>query len=312
MTFAVDAAADLGTHAVTISNGLGSVVLLLYVQRPAPIVTNVSPAAGEVGAERAHRHHGDRTSRAAIVISVPSAASHGVTVSDVATPNDTTITGLLTIAGTATPSAEARLLIVTTESGQSTIEFFVVPAGHADRDRRCSPAQESRVRRSPVTLKGLNLTGATVGERLGDIALQNAMVVDDETITLEVVIDPMAATRTSNHTLDADARRQHGGLPRHRGGAARSSTRRARRSGTAGRLVTVRFDGVNLDTVLPDTGVEIDRAGRHHRIQRPGARTSGSRRRRFDIDPMANIGRIRDVIVTNAAGSFTRLGRPSA
>ena len=45
--FAVDAAAELGTHAVTISNGVGSLVLLLYVQHPAPIVTNVSPAAGE-------------------------------------------------------------------------------------------------------------------------------------------------------------------------------------------------------------------------------------------------------------------------
>jgi hypothetical protein len=48
VTFAVDAAAELGTHAVTISNGIGSALLLLYVQLPAPILTGVSPGAGEV------------------------------------------------------------------------------------------------------------------------------------------------------------------------------------------------------------------------------------------------------------------------
>ena len=124
VTFAVDAAAELGTHAVTISNGVGSVVVLLYVQLPAPILTGVSPGAGEVGAAVPIVVTGTNLTGAALVIT-----GSDVAVSDVATPNDTTLTGLLTIAPTATAGAEARLLIVTTESGQSTIEFFVVPPG---------------------------------------------------------------------------------------------------------------------------------------------------------------------------------------
>jgi hypothetical protein len=102
--FAVDAAAELGTHAVTISNGVGSVVLLLYVQHPAPIVTNVSPAAGEVGASVPIVITGTNLTGAAVVITGDPMSGPDVTVSDVATPNDTTITGLLTISATATRS----------------------------------------------------------------------------------------------------------------------------------------------------------------------------------------------------------------
>ena len=50
-----------------------------------------------------------------------------VTVGDVIA-TDTTMTATLTIAPTASPSAEPRLLIVTTESGQTTIEFFIIAA----------------------------------------------------------------------------------------------------------------------------------------------------------------------------------------
>ena len=44
LEFGVAADADLGTHAITIANALGSAVLTMYVQRPAPIVTQVAPA----------------------------------------------------------------------------------------------------------------------------------------------------------------------------------------------------------------------------------------------------------------------------
>src|SRR5438034_581654 len=50
LEFTVDAAADLGTHAVTLAVPTGSVVLQLYVQRPPPTITAVHPAAGDVGA----------------------------------------------------------------------------------------------------------------------------------------------------------------------------------------------------------------------------------------------------------------------
>jgi hypothetical protein len=174
-------------------------------------------------------------------------------VTDVATPNDTTLTGLLTIDAPRTPSAEARLLIVTTESGQSTIEFFVVAPGTptvtAVLPRAGEPGQTVA-----VTLKGLNLTGATVNEASADIALQNQVVADDETLTLEVVIDPMAATAV-DHTLTlsrAAARRSSASSP----GAA-VLQRRPPALRQSRRAVTVRFDGVNLSTIVTGTGVNL-------------------------------------------------------
>jgi hypothetical protein len=295
VTFAVDAAADLGTHAVTIANGLGSAVVLLYVQKPAPILTSVAPAAGEVGAAVPIVLTGTDLTGAALVVT-----GSDVTVSDVATPNDTTLTALVTIAGTAAPSAEARLLIVTTESGQATIEFFVVPPG-TPTVTAVLPGAGEPGETVPVTLKGLNLTGATVGEVSGDITLQNPAVVDDETITLEVVIDPMAATDV-DHTLTVTP---GGGTATFRVIAAGQPFFNAARPpfGNRGTLVTVRFDGVNLDSILPGTGVDLTGP----KITESNALALGEQlaQATLDIDPTASVG-FRDVTVTTSAGDFTR------
>jgi hypothetical protein len=45
LAFAVDPAADLGTHALTLATPAGSAVLQLYVRQPPPTVTAVHPAA---------------------------------------------------------------------------------------------------------------------------------------------------------------------------------------------------------------------------------------------------------------------------
>jgi hypothetical protein len=147
---AIAADADLGTHALTIGNGVAAVIVTLYVLRPVPTVTLVSPAAGEVGATVPITLTGTGLTGAALVITGPD-----VTVSDVATPTDTSLTATLTIAPTATPSAEARLLIVTTESGQTTIEPFVVPAGVPTVTAVLPGAGEPGAT-VPVTLRGLN------------------------------------------------------------------------------------------------------------------------------------------------------------
>jgi hypothetical protein len=110
-----------------------------------------------------------------------------------------------------------------------------------------------------VTLKGLNLSGATVGESSGDIDLQNPVVVDDETITLEVVVDPMAATN-ADHTLTLSP---GGGTATFRVIPAGQPFFNAARPpfGNRGALVTVRFDGVNLTGIVPTTGVAITGGG---------------------------------------------------
>ncbi len=300
LSFAVDAAADLGTHAVTISNGVGSVLLLLYVQQPAPAVSGVSPGAGEVGASVPIVIAGTNLTGAALVITGDPTAGQDVTVGDVATPNDTTLTALLTIAGTATPSAEARLLIVTTETGQATIEFFIVAPG-TPTVTAVLPGAGEPGDTVAVTLKGLNLTGATVGVAPGDLTLQNPVVVDDETITLEVVIDPMATTNT-DHTLTlspggstAIFRVIPTGQPFFN--AARPPF------GNRGALVTVRFDGVNLTSIIPGTGVDL--TGPKIIESNALATDDFHAQATLDIDVTAPAGH-RDVTITTDAGSFTR------
>ena len=277
-------------------------MLLLYVQRAAPAVTQVSPAAGEVGATCRSPITGTNLTGAALVIT-----GTDVDVSDVATPNDTTLTATLTIARRATPSAEARLLIVTTESGQTTIEFFVVPPGMptvtailpgagepgADGARhaaRPQPDGRDGQRGRPPTSRS------------------EPVVVDDETITLEVVHRSRRPRRRRPHARrspPAAARRSSASSRPDR----RSSTPRARRSATAAPLVTVRFDGVNLASIVPGTGVDPHRA----EITESNALALDDRRAQatLDLDPTANIGASRDVTITTGAGSFTRTA-PSA
>jgi hypothetical protein len=295
VTFAVDTAADLGTHAVTISNGVGSALLLIYVQLPAPIVTGVSPGAGEVGATVPIVLTGTNLTGAALVVT-----GTDVAVSDVATPNDGTLTALLTIAPTATASAEARLLIVTTESGQSTIEFFVVPPG-TPTVTAVLPGAGEPGDTVAVTLKGLNLTGATVGEASSDIDLQNPVVVDDETLTLEVVVDPMAAGNV-DHTLTLTP---GGATAIFRVIPAGEPFFNAARPpfGNRGALVTVRFDGVTLSSILLGTGVALSGP----KITESNAIALDDRlaQATLDIDPTASVG-YRDVTITTGAGSFTR------
>jgi hypothetical protein len=297
--FAVDAAADVGTHAVTIATPLGGAVLQVYVQRPPPQVSDVSPGAGEVGAVVPLTLTGTHLTGAALVIT----GGTDVTITDVATPDDTTLTATLTIAPGATLSTtEPRLLIVTTESGQTTTEFFVVAAG-VPTITGISPGAGEPNTIVPVTLRGLHLTGAAVTDGSADLTLQNVTVVDDETITLDVVVAPGAATNV-NATLTATV-----------GLASSNATFRVIPAGTPfigavrppfanrGTTVTVFVDGVNLDTLVPGTGIDI--SGPKIVESNAAAVDAHTARATLDVDPTANVG-FRDVTVTTTGGSFTR------
>jgi hypothetical protein len=306
LTFGIDLAADLGTHAVTISNGVGSALLTLYVQRPAPLVTQVSPGAGEVGAVVPITLTGSGLGGAALIIT--GKGSNGdvdVTVSDVATPDDATLTATLTIPpGAEASTTEARLLIVTTESGQTTIEFFVVladvPSVTVVKPGAGEPGQTV-----PVTLRGLNLTNGVVSVAPGDLTLPNpTVVVDDQTITVDVQIAG-GATVNFNHTLTVTTgdgmatgvfRVIAAGQPFFN--AARPPF------GNRGTIVTVRFDGVNLGTILPGAaGVQLSQP----KITESNALAldPSTAQATLDIDPTASAG-YRDVTCTTSAGSFTR------
>jgi hypothetical protein len=86
---------------------------------------------------------------------------------------------------------------VTTESGQTTTEFFVVPGGRPDR-HRIEPAAGEPNTTGPRHAARPHLTGGTVSEASPDLSLANQVVVDDETITLHVDVAPARRrTRTT-------------------------------------------------------------------------------------------------------------------
>lgn len=299
VTFTVDAAADVGTHAVTIANGVGSALVTLYVQRPAPILTQVSPAAGEVGTTIPITITGTGLTGAALVVT-----GTGVAVSATATPDDTTLTATLTIDAVApTSTTEARLLIVTTESGQSTIEFFVVPAGVANVTVVQPGAGEPNATVA-VTLRGIHLMGATsVTGGAPDLTPQLQSVVDDQTLTLSIQVAAGAVVDT-DHTLTVNTPAGNPTFVFRVIAAGKPFFNVARPPfGNRGSLVTVRLDGVNLGPIIAGTGLQLSGP----KITESNALALGpnTAQATLDIDPTASVG-FRDVTVTTSAGQFTR------
>jgi hypothetical protein len=296
LAFAVDAAAEVGTHAVTIATPAGGAVLQLYVRRPPPTLSGVSPTAGEVGEAVALVLTGAHLTGAALVVT-----GGGIAVSDVLTPADGTLTATLTI-GAVAPSSEPRLLIVTTESGQTTTEFFVVAAG-VPTVTGIAPGAGSPGETVAVTLRGRNFTGAAVSEASADLALANATVVDDETITLDVTVAGGAATgvdhaltvAVGSDTSSAVFRVIPAGTPFV--GAVRPPF------GNRGATITLFCDGVNLSTLVPGTGVTL--SGPQIAESNAAALDDRTVRATLDISPTANVG-FRDVTVETDGGSFTR------
>jgi len=305
LSFAVDPSADLGTHAVTLTTGGGSVVLQLYVQRPGPSIEAVHPAAGEVGSTVPIMLTGTNLTGAALVIT-----GTGVAVGDVATPDDGTLTATLTIDPAATLSTtEPRLLVVTTESGQTTTEFFVVPAG-VPTVTGIEPAAGEPNKTVAVTLHGLHLMGGMVSESSVDLSIPDQMVVDDETITLHVDVAPGAATNT-NHTLtvttgsgssDATFRVIPTGTPFI--GAVRPPF------GNRGTTFTLVVQGVNLLNVVPGTGLDILDPSNKVTESNAAAIDNFHARATITISPVANIGSRQVRVTLNDASSFTTPGSP--
>lgn len=300
----LDVAADasLGTQALILSSPLGGAVLQLYVARPAPVVTDVSPGAGEVGTVVPITLTGANLTGAALIVTSGSSGQGGVTISGVATPDDSTQTAVLTIDPALSPESEPRLLIVTTESGQTTAEFWVVAPGvptlFGIRPGAGEPGETV-----PVELRGLNLTGAGVSTLSASIALQNAVVVDDETITLEVVVGA-GATPGTDHAITATV-----------GMASSSISFRVVAPGqpfvsavrppfaNRGTTTALFLEGVNLATTIPGTGVDL--SGPKITESNALALDDENVRAILEIDPTASVG-YRDVTCTTAVGSFTR------
>ena len=294
--------ASLGTQALVISSPLGGAVIQLSVLRPAPVVTEVSPGAGEVGTVVPITLTGSYLTGAALVITSGSGNQGGVTISNVATPDDSTLTATLTIDPALSPETEPRLLIVTTESGQTTAEFFVVapnvPTLFGIRPGAGEPGETVH-----VELRGLNLTGATISTLSLVLTLQNVVVVDDEHVELDVVINPLALPNT-DHLLTATVGLDASSIA-FRVIAPDAPFIGAVRPpfGNRGTTLAMFLEGVNLATTVAGTGVDVSGP----KILESNALALGDEdvRAILDIDPLASVG-YRDVTVTTANGSFTR------
>jgi hypothetical protein len=295
-TFTVADDADVGTHAVVITSPLGGAVIGLYVQRPAPIIASVSPGAAEVGTSVPLTITGAHLAGATLVVTSGSNAA-GVTISNIATPDDATLTATLSV-GSISPEAEPRLLIVATESGQATKEFFIVAAG-APSITGVRPGAGAPGTTTSVTLRGLNLTGAIVTTSSALVVPTNVVVVDDETITLDVGVSAVAPTN-ANHTITATVGLASAGatfrvIPANAPFIGAVSPPFAIRGAT----FTLVLDGVNLGNV---TNVDLGGKITVSNISAPDASTV---RAQVDVGSQASAG-YRDVIVSTTTGSFLK------
>jgi len=295
ITFTVAADADIGTHALVIASATGGATFQLYVQRPAPSVVTVSPSAGAVGANVPITITGTNLAGAALVVTSGAAKAGGVAISQIVS-SDTMLTATLSISASLSPESEPRLLILTTESGQVTAEFSVV-AGGVPTITGIRPGAASPGQTANATLRGLGLTGALVSTVTPGLAVQNATIVDDQTITLQVVVSPAAVVGT-NGTITASVGLNSTsasfvviatGAPYV--GAVRPPF------GNRGATMTLVLDGVNLGAI---SSVNLGQKIAVSNVTAPDSQTG---RAILDIDPNASAG-YRGVAVTTAGGTY--------
>lgn len=308
LSFDVASDAEVGARAIEITSSVGGAILQMLVQRPAPVVDLLSPAAVEVGSiDVPLVLTGANLTGAAIVVTSGESGQGGVTLGDAVTVDDGMLTTTVTVDGALSPEAEPRLLIVTTESGQTTAELFIVASG-VPTVTTVTPGAAEPGDSVLVTLKGLNLAGATgaVGTTDVDVPSGVVTVVDDETVTLTIEVDPGAATVNGDavmHTLtlqttDGDESFQFGVVAPGQPFIGRVRPPFANR----GSLTECRLLGVNLGGVVPGTGVQLSGP----KIEESNAEAIDDQTVRviLDIDPTASVG-YRDVsIATSAGGSF--------
>ena len=191
---------------------------------------------------------------------------------------------------------------MTTESGQVTTEFHVVAAGVPTlTDIR--PGAASPGETAAVTLHGLNLTGASVTTSSGSLTLQNVVVVDDETITLDVVVAAGASVNT-NHTITATVGLLSNNISFRVVSASAPFIGAVRPPfGNRGDTVAIMLDGVHLSGVVAGTGVDL--SGPKIIESNATALDDQTVRAILSLDVTASIGG-RDVTVTTATGSFTK------
>jgi hypothetical protein len=300
LTLDVAADATVGARAIEIMSSVGGAILQMVVRRPAPQVDTVSPGAVEIGSTDVPLVlTGSNLTGAAIVVT--SGASHqgGVTLGDAVTVDDGTLTTTVTVDGGLTPETEPRLLIVTTESGQTTIELFVVAPG-VPTVTTVTPAAGEPGESVPVVIKGLHLTDTlSVDPDDGDLSAGVPTVIDDETVLVTLDILPGAATNV-DHTMTLTTSSTSPTFTFRVIPPGTPFINRLRPPfGNRGSTFEERIVGRNLGTVLPD-GVQV--LSVNILVSNVVALSDELIRAIFSVDPNANAGKDKTVQVTTDAG----------
>jgi len=310
--FSFDVAPDasVGARAVQIATSAGGAILQMLVQRPAPQVDAISPGAVEIGSTDVPLVlTGANLTGAAVIVTSGESGQGGVTLGDVVTVDDGTLATTVTVDSGLTPEAEPRLLIVTTESGQTTTELFIVAPG-VPTVTTVAPGAAEPGDSVLVTLKGLTLSGATGATGTADVVPDpgSITVVDDETVTVTINVDPGAVTVSGDavfHTLTLQTSAGDDTFDFAVVAPGEPFIGRIRPPfANRGSLIECRLVGVNLGGVILGTGVDID----HNGIVESNAQAIDDEHVRviFDIDPQANAGNRRPITITTAGGSYTK------
>jgi hypothetical protein len=297
--FAVDAAADLGTHAVTIANGLGSATLMLYVQRPAPIVTQVAPRSRRGRGQRerhvvrlesrrrrprrhrrrhrdlwngdARRHHADCDAR------------------DRPGRDDQHVGGTPADRHDRERADDDRVLRRPADGSERHRRHAGRRRARPDRPRDAPWSQPHRVRRSanPAPISRCRTRSPSTTRPSRSRWSWRAARRSTRTTTLTVTTGSGVANVTFRVI----------GVGKPFFNAARPPF------GNRGTIVTVRLDGVNLGTIVPGTGIQL--SGPKITESNALALDAATAQATLDIDPTASVG-YRDVTVTTTGGTFTR------
>lgn len=303
LSFDVAADASVGPRAIEIASSAGGAVLQMLVQRPAPTVDAVSPGAIEIGSTDVPLVlTGANLTGAAVIVTSGQSNQGGVTLGDAVTIDDGTLATTVSVSGLLSPESEPRLLIVTTESGQTTTELFIVAAG-APTVTVVTPAAGEPGAVVPITIRGQNLGGATAITP-DDAALASSAptAIDDETVTATITVAPGAPTNV-DHTLTLTTAAGPVAFGFRVIPAGTPFIGRVRPPfGNRGSIIDFRVLGVNLGTVIPGTGVDL--SGPKIAESNAAAIDDQTVRAILDLDPTASVGH-RDVTITTAGGSFT-------
>jgi IPT/TIG domain len=159
-----------------------------------PTLTSISPTSGLRGTSVNVTLTGTNLSGTQSV----NVSGAGITVSNLANVNPTTVTAIFTISNTA--ALTARNVTITTSGGTTgSVTFTVTGPTLAS----ITPTSGQRATSVPVTLSGTGLTGATaVNVSGGGITVSGLTVVNDSTVTATFTIGAGAALtgRTVNVT----------------------------------------------------------------------------------------------------------------